>query len=741
MAIIPQITPRERQQSAPNPVYQSSAAATPDAFGASIGRGLGALGQGLSVVSDVMQSIQVQEQETELKTLDVKFSNQVRTLMYGDPENEVPGYLSTQNDDAVDGHVPLRDAIMKAREELVSSAGSDKVRNRFTIAADRRVNQAFTQAAQHATSARQSQALIISQARLANTVNDAANNPGTTKEGLAITESEVKSYLLKTGQSDEDVILNEVLKQQSILMMAGIAGALGRNDPEQAAMLLRQNTDFMTATDRAKASLSVLQSLTLNEAQTIFDEILGLGLKGEEAIEFARSNATGVIRSKLISLIDAEEGRSMARTRFAQGQDTRARAGKERDNIEAGIDLGQEAQDKGLIGQDAEDYVTERSDGVMQEKALQIVRTGESAGNARDRAAYEDFVKARTEFVDKELQDILNEVEDPEERAALLEQKRLLNPGQFTPTVVRMVKEKLSSQNTRDEALSRDRLREASEAASTAIAQEQTFDEFLSENPGYAAELMKSPQSMATFRAMTAAISSGKMYAGSSDGKTLLGLRNLSSVDIANTDLSLVRHNLTEREFNEIGQRQAGALGAIRAMESGDEGTAYVEARRVLATVLSKNLDYGSRDASEEDRKFTNRAEGNIFQAIGNARKQKGGPLSPVEIRDIVYRETAELSVDPPGIWNATELDLVERKDITSSQAASAIVEASVITDLAMRIMTADARRGTRYPSGIPLDIARQAYASFMIANSPLVSVKVRREAFARYHSLLMGEN
>ena len=128
MAIIPQITPRVRQQAAPRPVFQSSAAATPDAFGASIGRGLQVAAQGASSFGDAMQRIKVQEQETELKTLDVEFSNRVRTLMYGDPIEETTGYLSTQNRDAIGGHVPLRDAIMKAREELISSAESDNVK-------------------------------------------------------------------------------------------------------------------------------------------------------------------------------------------------------------------------------------------------------------------------------------------------------------------------------------------------------------------------------------------------------------------------------------------------------------------------------------------------------------------------------------------------------------------------------------------------------------------------------------
>ena len=741
MAIIPSVFSRTRQQSAPNPVFQSSRAHTPEAFGAGVGRGLQKLGQGLGSLALSFQRVALEEQETQLKSLDVEFSNRVRSLMYGDPENDIPGYLSTQNDDAVDGHVPLRSAIMKARGEITETAGSKQVRDRFVVAADRRVNQAFTQAAQHATTARQSQAVVISNARLANAQNDAAVNPATIKDGLALTQAEIEARSLGSGQHNPEVIANDILERQSALVSVGIAGALGRKEPEQAAAILRQNVDFMTAQDRAKASLSVLRSLTLKEATTLFDEGVALGLKGADLVEFGRQRANDPeTRLKLMSLIDAEEQRGRARVRFAQGQDDRSRAQGDRDEVDQGIDLAQEAQDKDLVGEQAEDYVKERSDGVTQEKALQVLRSGEGADASRDRAAYDRFVKERADIVDSELQQIIDEVEDPTLRKALLEDKRNLDPDRFTPTVTRMLKERLNTQAARDRALEAEQLKAAMGSASTAVEEGISLDDFLSTNPGYATELSKSPQVMSVLRAADRARASGSVYADSSDGKTMLGLRNLSSIDLANTDLTLVRHNLTEGEFTEVSRRQGAVLEAVRAIESGDEGSAYIEARRVLGAVLPKNLDYGLRDASRDDREFTNRAEGNIYQAIGNARKQKGGKLSPVEIRDIVYRETAELYVDPPGIFNSDELDLVERKDITSSQAETAMVEASVITDLAMRTMATDAQRGTKYKSGIPLDIARQAYASFIIAKTPSVSVQIRREAFARYKRLLTGE-
>ena len=444
--------PNVRQQSAPRPIFGSARGATPDAFGASIGRGLQDLGAGVQSFANSLQQIELEEQETELKTLDVEFNNRVRSLMYGDPDTDTEGYLSTQGDFAVDGYVPLRDAITQAREELIASGGSKKVRDRATVAFARRTNQAFTQAAQHATTARQKQAVAISEARVANAKNNVANDPDTLADGLATVAMETETLLAKQGQPEE-VIDNEIQEQQSDLLQIAITSALGRDDPQQAASILRSNAELMTATDRAKASLNILGSLTVHEAQTIFDELIAEGLTGKDLIEAGRERASGDTRTMLISLIDKEGARDRTEVTFGQGQEDRARA----------------------------------------------------------------------EIVDEELRNIVDEVEDPKEQAALLEQMHSLDPEKFTPTVVRMLEEKLASHNTRQRAIETQDLLEAEAAASTFISEGSgTFDEFRAQNPGYAAQLNKNPGMVQKFRAMSKAQTSGEVYATGSNGKTLL---------------------------------------------------------------------------------------------------------------------------------------------------------------------------------------------------------------------------
>ena len=739
MAIIPGIYSRVRQRSAPSPVFRSSRGATPEAFGAGLGRGLQALGQGIDAVASSFQAIELEEQETELKTLDVEFSNRVRGLMYGDPDTETPGYLSSENDDAVEGHVPLRNDINEASEELIATIKSKRVRDRFTVASDRRTNQAFTQAAQHATRARQSQAVVISQARIANAQNDAATNPVTIKEGLASVEAEVKVSLLKSGQYDEDVIADEVRKQQSELVKVSIAGALGRGDPKQAAMILRQNLEFMTAKDRATSELSVFRSLTLEEAQTIFDEITAQGLEGEEAVEYARANVTGETRVKLITLIDAEEGRKNARIRFAQGQEDRGEVEQDKASDDRGIELAQRIRDKdGLVGAEAEARaVAEANDPRELERALSVLRSDEGVEASRDRAAYDRFVKSRADFIDEELQGIISEIEDPVIRNTLLEQKRDLDPDRFTPTIMRMLREKLGTKLVQDRALEAEQLREAVTSASSAVTEGQSLDDFISTNPGYATELFKSSRAMATLRAVDKARSSGNLFSRNSDGKTLHALRTLPVEQLAQTDLSLHRHKLTPDEYDDASRRVAAALSATatQGRPQGETAT-YSGVRRILGDILPKSRDYGSNAASESDRDFNRAATNAANLAIhGFITRNDGKVPSEPELNDLVYEAVANLYADDTGFFGSgfiigeDEVEFSKRGNLTPEQRKTARIDYEHISERRRSQIIEDAKRGNKYPGGsVPPDIMEQAYGAFVLRD------------IARYNKLIRGE-
>ena len=714
---------RARQQSAPSPIYQSGALATPEAFGANVGAGLK---QGAQALADSLARIELQKQETELKTLDVDFSNQVRDLMYGNPDSDVPGYLSTQGDDALNSYVPLRDGIAKIREDLIASATTKKVRDRFTVAASHRVNQAYTQAAQHVTGARQQQATVIAMARVDNAINDAANDPVTISAGLATIGAEVEGLLLKQGQTDPEVIEAEVREQQSSLLEVTVASALGRGDPGQAAEILRANAGLMTPQGRAKASISVMQSLTLGEAQTLFDEILSEGLKGQEAIEAARERASNPeVRARTLALIFTDEDRDRASVRFEQGQEDRAEG-------ETGIALAQEVQDAGLEGEAAEEYIKANSDGAEQEIALRTFRIGEGADAAREGQEYQAELMARAEFVDQQVEALIDAVDDPEVRRELLDLRSSLAPDKFTATVIRQVREKLSSHETRDIALKRQNLLEATSSASLAVSEGQALDDFLTTNPGYATQLMKSPATMATLRAADAARSSGNLFSENTNGETLHAIRTLPVETLATLDLSIYRHALTEGEFDDASRRVAAALSVVNSAGKSGEGAAYAGVRRILGSLLPRNRDYGQQDASEKDKVFNRAATNSANLAVYDFMQRTGKVPSEIELNDLVYEAITDIYVNPPGIGRGehdADIEFQDRALLTQKQIDTAKIDIENISPRRITQMVEDAGRGSKYPTGaVPQEVFEQAYAAFILND------------IARYRSLLLGE-
>ena len=541
-------------------------------------------------------------------------------------------------------------------------------------------------------------------------MNDAANNPDTLKEGLAIMDTEIRASL--AGQN-EDVIEYQIREKQSDMIVAVIAGARGRGETEQAAMIFRQNSEFMTTEDRVKASVGVFDDLVQGKAQEIYDELVGLGLEGEEAIDFIRENTTGDLRVELISLIDDEEARARARLNHAQGQEDRA-------GQDAGVALAQEVQDKGLSGQAAEDYIKEQSDGDTQEKALQVFRSGVSADEAQSEAEYRQFTRDRAELVDATTLSIIDAVEDPAVRKVLLEAFIRNDPQNFTPRVIALIDGKLETQATHDRTAKAEQLKEALGEASAAVVGGQPLDDFLSQNPGYATSIAQSPQTISLLRGADKARSKGQIFARNSDGATLHSLRILSPEDMAALDLGSHRHLLTPEEFNDISARAAAATAVVRALNSKtqtpDKAT-YEGVYRILGDILPKNRDFGLTTANEADREFNRAALGDALLAVHNFTTNAGRPPNELEKHNLVYEAVAPLYRDRR-FFGKKEIDFIARRNLTPEQKKALTADYESISQYRRLSMIGDARRGNRYPGGlVPKEVMEQAYVKYIIGD------------------------
>ena len=733
MAIIPGVFSRVRQKSRA-PVFRSSAGATPDAFGAATGRGLQAVGQGLSSLSFSLQEIQREEQETALKTFDVDATNRLRTLMHGDFENDLPGYLSTQNGEAVDGHSILRNTAMQLREELLSGIEDKKVQDRATIIMDRKLGQIFSQAAQHATSARRSQAINIAEARKDNAKSSAANNPdpNVINEGLAVIQSEVETLMAKQGHTDELVIANEIKKEQSELLVLSVASMQGQGDSEGAAAIFREYAEFMTPEDKVKVSVSLVKSLTLKRGQEIHDEVIGAGHRGQAARDRIKLLAdTPQIREEAMSQVRVTESTLRTEENYQQ----------QKENLqdrELGIELGQRARDMGAGGEEGRKYITDNSSGVVEETALRVYNAGEANARADAAALREENNRTQSELADQIVQDLVSQEPDLEKRRKLLDE---LSQDKYSATLLRQVNEKLARTETQERAEEAAQLKEARESASTYINDGGSFDDFNSENPGYADVLGKSPSHVATLRAMSKAQASGEIFAATSDGETLHSLLILPPEERAALNLAEFRHKLTQQEFDRLSQDVVAITRATNA--TGPERAIYKRGESILANILPKSQDFGSSKASNADREKNRLAVGAVNLSISNyIERNEGKPPSEPELHNLVYEATLTLYSDPPGFFNAEDIGIEDFRAMTSEQAAFSEYpgDANTIPSLRLNEMEEYAREGSEYPGGrdIPPDVLKQAYASVIIANRH-PRLKIRREAIARVKQLLQG--
>ena len=568
--------------------------ATPEAFGAGAARGLASLGAGLSSFANSLHQIAVQEQEIELKGLDVEFSNRVRDLMYGNPEEKTPGYLSTQNQDAVDGHVPLRQKIAEVREELLGSASSGRVRDRFTVAASQRVSAAYTQAARHSNTARDNVYDIVTKARIDNADNDASNDPAMLPRSLATIHQEVTALHLAKGVTDEEAIGSAVRMAQSETISNSIGTALSREDPYQAANILQEYGPMMAGKDKGAAYTAILESSTVSMAQEASDHIRDVareeGWALAQQVEYARQTYSGRVRDQVVARLTGDD--TARKSVAAEG---RALASADRADL--------------LFGQGQED---------------------------RDRII----------DVDKAVPLLLEDFDTPEERQAALSRWERLNPEKYDATFMRIVKDKLRAAGIRELQEKELAVSNALTGAATAINQDRVpLDEYLAANPTDATLLFGNPAAYSKARELDNLRQHGDRFQPVSDGLTLHRIRQMTPKERLALNLE-TEPALTEVEFNEASRMQAMDQHA-----KGEEfSSTYAGVRRLLGRMVDKTYDYTSPGKqSANDRKYNQDITTVANLAVYDYIQENGKAPDEIDLTRIVSNAIQGVVVDNTG--------------------------------------------------------------------------------------------
>lgn len=230
MAQVPISDPRV-QPTAPVPHFWRYPQVPGAAFGELQAQGTIAAGQKLGQAADVLSQIadnrQADANSRALKNTDVALANNLRTIMYGTPDN--PGYLSLSGQDALNAAPQVQQQIQQAQANASASLyGNPRLQQLFEPVANSRISDTMAQVSSHVAQQRTAANIATSQARIDAATNDASaswGDPTTLAKSLAIAQNESNSIAGAKGYgTDSDVAAQLVRSAQ-----AGIYGNVFKN--------------------------------------------------------------------------------------------------------------------------------------------------------------------------------------------------------------------------------------------------------------------------------------------------------------------------------------------------------------------------------------------------------------------------------------------------------------------------------------------------------------------------------
>jgi hypothetical protein len=249
---------------------------------------------------------QREDNEREVKRLDVAFSEAIRTVGYGDGTEQNPGYYSLQGEAAVAARQGAMDAIKKQHADLVKDVTNPRVRDLFSRASAVRAEHEFGQIERHTMSQRKVANDATSEARLGAAASDAAaawNNAEVMAMSKTIAKSEIAGMAARNGWSPEVRKMKE-LEANSVIVQGAIKGALAANDVETAQKLYDQNINGLTGTVKTNITTMLREQSMDKAAQSLRDQALLLYPNDpEKGLKYVRDNAEGKLEDEALTRV------------------------------------------------------------------------------------------------------------------------------------------------------------------------------------------------------------------------------------------------------------------------------------------------------------------------------------------------------------------------------------------------------------------------------------------------------
>lgn len=253
--------------------------ATPEAFGADIGRGLQGVGRGLQVAADVSERLQALDDANRAKDADNNYSNWLRERMYGEG-----GYMTLEGRNAVDARADFEREAEERRKEFGKELTGGAA-NTYQTASQARLQSVYQQSIVHSAGARKKWFNDTSEARVDAFANDAlenASNPKLVNKNIAAGVMEIREQGAMHGW-DADT-----LGQREKAFVSGvhnnIVTKLAQSDPLAAKTYMDDHAAAISAADKVNLNKALEAPIVAERAnRNVADIVAGVPSQNYDA--------------------------------------------------------------------------------------------------------------------------------------------------------------------------------------------------------------------------------------------------------------------------------------------------------------------------------------------------------------------------------------------------------------------------------------------------------------------------
>lgn len=215
--------------------------ASADSFGGGLGRGLGAVGEGLGQAASAMSAMQELEDTTRAKEADNAYANWVRESMYGDG-----GFLTQSGRNAVDGRAAFEAQAAEKRAEFGAGL-TPGAQRAYETASTARLQQVLNSSITHTANERKTWVAEASASRLNTFSEDAVAayaDPAKVAQSIAAGQAELRQQGQLMGWDADTLANREAEYVSEVRLNTGLR--MLAEDPEWAKMYFDQWKDQIT---------------------------------------------------------------------------------------------------------------------------------------------------------------------------------------------------------------------------------------------------------------------------------------------------------------------------------------------------------------------------------------------------------------------------------------------------------------------------------------------------------------